>query len=134
MADYGLDYNTPWDPELGCFDLDPAFTEITGAEAHRQALMRRFVTPRGHMFWAPNDGLSIMTLIGEGLTPERVGYYQSQIVAECEKDERTESATAALELVAGVLNITINVVGSEGPFELVFQASESTLDLLVGDT
>jgi hypothetical protein len=68
MADLGND--------LACvFDLDPSVSEVSGRRALAEAIARRWLTPRGTLFYAPTYGAGLITYLhGEMQSVEiRVG-------------------------------------------------------------
>ena len=121
-ADYGYDVSTfP--------DLDPMFTLVTGPRVVAEAVMRRFMTPRGGLVDAPDYGLDLRARINGKLMPGDIARLQADLEAEAEKDERVLSATATVTAVPSTMSMRVSVQleTAAGPFTLVMLASSATI-------
>ena len=129
MTDYGIDFQTTWNGD-GTADMDPFFVEVTGVEAVIHATLRRFLFGKGRLPWAPQAGMDLRGLIATGLTTAQVAALASQIQDEAEKDERVYSALATVTANGDELRIQLQIETGEGPFTLVFAASEDAIERL----
>jgi hypothetical protein len=125
MVDFGTDVST--------FPvLDVTFSLTSGQRVVGEQLARRLMTPRGSLPWAPNDGLDLRGMLSAKFTASMLYKWRSQIVGECEKDERVRSAdvtiTPAVDFLSAV--ITITVTTADGPFALVLGVDKVTVSLL----
>lgn len=125
MAELGSDFDTPQG-----LDLTPELRRVSGRTAFLQAIARRLRTPRGGLFYAPDYGTDIRSLLSTATTPRAI---EQAITAEVLKDERTESCTARITTDdSGVTEIRIDVVDADGPFSLTIDPADLTLELLNG--
>lgn len=129
MADDPLGLGVDW---KGLADLDPYGEEVAGFLCLGQALAHRLSTPRGGLFYDTSYGKDLRAYLEEGLTPERLAALPSEVSAECEKDERVESATAEVSFntLTEKLTVKIRVVTAAGPFTLILDVSKLTVELL----
>lgn len=109
----------------GLTDLLAADVVITDpAQLIGQRIAHRLTTPRGALaiINGPADfGWDVHQLVNGKLAPNTIAIAQSQIQAECEKDE--EVATAIVTITpgaAGALTVSINLTTAAGPFTLTF--------------
>lgn len=125
MADFGTDISA-------VDDLDRDFTLVSGETTLAQALARRLQTPRGGLFYDPDYGYDVRELLLESLTAARISQAQAAISAECVKDERVVTATAAITFNAAEESLTIEVEieTADGTFDLVLSVDNVTVELL----
>jgi hypothetical protein len=76
----------------GGLGLDRRFRRVTGPMAVVHAVARRFVTPRGRLAWAPDDGFDIRQLLLETVSEGDIPTYERLFALEAEKDERVLAA------------------------------------------
>jgi phage baseplate assembly protein W len=109
----------------GCVsDLSMPSYMATGFQCVGEAIARRWSTSQGQLLDDPNYGLNLTDLIGQGLTPAQIQYYQQQAGAEAQKDERVLSCIVQLTLnAAGTLDVEALVQTAAGPFQLVGSVS-----------
>lgn len=120
MADLGSDFSA-------VTDIDANWSRVAGRKAYVQAIARRYYTPRGGLFYAPEYGRSIVALLSAGITPSRE---RAALEAEALKDERTRSATVSFELIHTSLRVVIDLVDSDGPFRLVLDPETLSYETL----
>jgi phage baseplate assembly protein W len=99
---------------------------VTGNRAIGEAIARRLQTPRGGLIDDPKYGYDLTDFVEADVSPADLARIQSNVAAECAKDERVAAATAKIVLTsAGVLLATIELepVGGE-PFSLVLSVSD----------
>lgn len=128
MTDLGTDISTP-----GGMDLDPMMRTVTGIRALGEALLRRLITPRGTLLDDPTFGYDIRSRLNDGLTAADLAQLRALVVAECERDERVETVSAAVAIVGSALRVTLTGRSSAGPFRLVLSVSAVTADVLAAE-
>lgn len=122
-VDFGTDINTP-----DGLDIDPYFTEVSGAEGLGQALGRRLVTPRGSLEDDPAYGYDVRAHLNDD--SPNVGAIGVAVAAQLLLDERVERATAAATFAESSLTIRADVLTAEGPFRLTLDVSAVTYSVL----
>lgn len=81
--------------DLSCtLDLDPALAEVDPKtpKAIVEAIIRRFVTPRGALIDDENYGLSILTMLNRGMTQTDLRALSGALTGEARKDDRVALA------------------------------------------
>lgn len=127
-VDYGLD--------LACVsDLDTTLTETApgGRRIVAEAVARRLQTPRGRLIGDPNYGFDLVGYCNDDLNAGGLAWIQSQVVAECLKDERVTEAACELELDAGdvmTATISLRLVDDPDLLSLVLAVSVVTVEIL----
>ena len=131
---------TDYGREMMCFDSLKTGRFVTGPALVAQACYGRLTTPRGMLRGGEaedNYGLDLTELVGGTNTKSLEASFPGRIVAELEKDERIESESITVDVLAlrstdGTVSfqITINAVTGAGPFELQLLASAVTVELL----
>lgn len=127
-ADYGLDISTfP--------DMDPSLTLQGGRTMLIQALLRRLSTRRGTLAFHPDYGSDLREYLMESVTQDTVQRARSDVIQECEEDERVESADASVTWDAAneVLTIDIAVSDAVGPFDFVLSVNKLAVTLVQGE-
>lgn len=97
------------------------------------ALARRFITPRGALWYAPGYGLDLRQYLNEALTPELAEEVRMLVEQECEKDPRVLLAEAELDVSAwpqGRLTVRVRVQTDEGPHELILGVDRVSVEVL----
>lgn len=128
MPDFGADFAMVWTDNGPEFDL--AFIELSGVDVVRNAIARLFVTPLGRLPWAPGIGLDLRGRLSSAFTPAEILALESAVSAQCEDDERIQSATATCTVVDGIMTIDLECETAIGPFTLVLEASDSLVRVL----
>lgn len=104
---YGSDFS-----QLTDFDQDWTFLEgDSEALALAQAIGRRLQTPRGALFYDPNYGYDLRSLIGSSVPPTVATI---AIQNECQKDERVKSCVADILAIGEVWTIQIKCTTEAG--------------------
>jgi hypothetical protein len=116
-------------------DIYPYPRRITGAAVLAHAVMRRLVTKRGALPWAPGVGYDVRELQNESFSTATRGpldAFASYIRAEALADERVETAKVDVTFNASTsaLRIEMTATTAEGPFRLVVSIADLTLSLL----
>jgi hypothetical protein len=115
---------TPLGSDLaGVTSLDYALTTATGRLALAQAILRRLTTPLGGLVGTPTYGYDVLALIGSTV-PEQV--IEESVLEQVLFEEEVEDASCAAARIDSSLNLQINVIDSDGPFELTLTAEELT--------
>src|SRR5690349_16156686 len=99
-TDFGSDIS-------GFPDLDPTFSLVSGTTALAQAIARRLESPRGSLWYAPDYGTDVRGRLNDAFTASGLHALQSDIEAECEKDERIRHASATVTLDSRRSTMTI---------------------------
>jgi phage baseplate assembly protein W len=111
-------------------DLASPGTFVTGNRAIAEAIARRLQTPRGGLIDDPTYGYDLTDFVDADVSPADLARMQSNVVAECLKDERVSGASVSVLLTAaGVMIATIKLepVGGQ-PFTLVLSVSAVAVD------
>lgn len=116
--DYGTDFSTAVIGPDGRMDIDPMFRVISGPRVVLEAVARRLQTPRGMLEDDPGFGVDITSLLNSNVD---ISVIEHVIKAECEADERVNSAAIAMDFnkAASTLGIKIDLNLSVGVFRLV---------------
>ena len=108
--------------------IGPRFKLTSGFLNLAKALARRLITPRGTLDYAPDYGFDVRDWINHDTGQASRFTLQAAIDAECQKDERVQTASSSIDTsVANTIGITIAVVTAAGPFRFV-----TTIDKLNG--
>lgn len=123
--DYGTGLNVTTDWPL-------SFQYASGLANLGNNLLRRLTTPRGSLAWDRNCGWDVRQLFRSGFTADAINAASSAISAECEKDERVESASTELTFIAAAstLIIAVSIITAAGPFVLVLSVDNLTVQIL----
>jgi phage baseplate assembly protein W len=128
MADFGTGSSAL--PDIG-----PATRLLSGLDNLAESLVRRFQTPRGALFYAPDEGLDLRQYLGEPQTPELFFEIETLVEEQAQRDERVELADAtvtALDLRR--IQVDLQLETAAGPFRLVLAVSALTVEVLYADT
>lgn len=111
----------------GATDLYPDLRLSSGRQALAEALLRRYQTQRGALWYAPEYGLSLTRFVNAQTPVSAIGQL---VEREALKDERVLDARADVTRVGVDLTISLTVTDDEGPFTLTIAANEVTVSLL----
>lgn len=91
------------------------------------ALVRRLITPRGTLDYAPDYGYDVRDWLNHDTGQASMFTLQAAIDAECQKDERVQSSSSTVVPTPslGILAITISVITAAGPFKFVTNVSNA---------
>jgi len=102
-----------------------------------QRLARRLTTQHGALAIindAPDEGFDVNQLVNQTMTSATIANVQSQIEAECLRDEAVSSVTVTIApLVGGKVSIKVAAVSSAGPFTFVLNVNQVTTQLIFGN-
>jgi hypothetical protein len=98
--------------DLSCtLDLDPKLAEVDPAspKAIVQAIIRRFVTPRGALIDDENFGLDVRSLLNRGITQTDLRALSGALTGESRKDDRVALSDVKLTVNLVTLEASIQV-------------------------
>lgn len=100
--------------DLACtIEIDPALAEVDpdSPTAITQALIRRYITPRGALIDDANYGLDIRGHLNRGTTTRELAAMGGMMRGEAQKDDRVARVDVALSasLITKVLEARVNV-------------------------
>jgi hypothetical protein len=112
-------------------DWDMTFREGEAQEqiAYQEAIARRYLQPRGGLFYDPSNGLDIRVFVADHM-PVQVA--QGLIVGEAFKDPRTADCQCVIDIQEdSSWLIQIQVAPDNGPtYPLTFMATATTIEQL----
>ena len=125
-VDYGVD--------IYCLDdLDPGFALITGRQVLAQDIYHGWTTQKGTLVYDADWGEDVSLLLSEVMSPQTIASWQGRLAAQAERDDRVQTAAAAISFNEATQTATIvgqitPLVG--GPFKMVMQVSQLSTALL----
>ncbi|MGZ3454443.1 MAG: hypothetical protein ACXVEF_32855 [Polyangiales bacterium] len=113
-------------------DLDPYFRLISGARVVAEAIVRRWTTPTGGLFFDESFGVDIRELASKAMTPQTLFALASTLAAQAEEDERVQSALVNVSFSAATKRLLVRaeIRCATGPFTLVVSADRLSVELL----
>jgi hypothetical protein len=126
-ADFGTDISTFVDG-----DLDPFFRLISGKRVVGEAIVRRWTTPQGGLFFDENFGRDVRDLLGQATSPQTLFALRTALVAQAEEDERVLHASVDVSLNTQTRKLFIRgeIATADGPFTLVVAVTDLSIELL----
>jgi phage baseplate assembly protein W len=131
VTDLGIDVSTDG------FDVDEDLSLTSGRDLLVQDMLARLDTPRGALFYDDNYGYDLSQHVGEALGPADLYRIEVSVVAELLKDPRVEGCVAKASLApissssaTQWLRVTITIDDGDGPFDLVVDASKTSVELV----
>lgn len=112
----------------GVSEIDYALTKVTGRTALAHRLLRRLITPRGGVWYAPTYGYDLTELIGSTVPTSVI---EQRVEEQMYAEEEVSDAAATAVLTSSALTVDVNVVDADGPFKLVLSQSELTVTALL---
>ena len=129
-APYGSDLRTYLDLGNGP-DLDPYMLIVSDEHVVLpEQLARRLMMPPGTLAYAPTAGFDLRTLANTYLVNGDAAPIQTAIANQCLADERVQSVNVSVAPVKGSLNVSIQGMGSAGPFGIVFNVGSESINSL----
>jgi hypothetical protein len=127
---YGTDLSCVTDLAFDYSEVDPF-----GTQGIAEALLRRYITPRGGLLDDPDYGLDVRAFLNQGATPLQLQAYPSQMRGEAKKDDRVVDAdiTVVYTAQSNTLQFTITVTPADpnlDPFTFVFSVQPDGAVLL----
>lgn len=112
----------------GILDISADLQVVSGRTALAHAIARRLTTARGNLFYDLNYGHDIRQYVSAP-TPQP-GVIESQVSAECLKDERVTDAEVTVLSIGEELRLVILLTDGRGPFSLTLKVTQLTVELL----
>jgi hypothetical protein len=128
MTDYGADVST-----FTTGGLDQNFRVITGGIVVVEAVARRWLTPRGALFWDENAGEDVTRFVNAKMTSEMRWSIAVALEAEALKDDRVESCSAVVSANATGKSMIVEaelLLKNGESFRFVLNPKTLTIDLL----
>lgn len=129
MTDFGRD--------ISCTDSILSGRLVTGLRLVAEAMVRRISTRRGLLVGGEpeaNYGIDIRDIIGSVTADRDLPSLPARIKAELTKDERVERVDVDVRPIRTGADISVEIdidaLTHEGPFELVLAASAVSVDIL----
>ena len=122
--DYGIDVD-------GVDDIDANTTMQTNTRlVLAQSLARALQMPRGALWYAPDEGYDIRSIIAD--TGPDPSAHEQAIEAQCLKDERVKNAVCEVnEVTSGEWEVSVAITPVTGEtFQLVLSVTAVTVEVL----
>lgn len=110
-----------WGSDLSCVtDCTATFVELVPNSPLivAQAVVRRFLTPRGGLIDDNDYGLDLRSYCNRGVTQQDLRTLQARCVAEAQKDERVLTATVNVIAQAPELSVTALITPKDPTIEV----------------
>lgn len=116
----------------GFDDLDPRLLFLEGdadeVTSLIQAVARRYITPRGGLFYDPSYGLDLRQFISSSFSPAQM---EALIAAEARKEERVTDCVATVTVSGDTFEVEIRCTASlGGTFDFTLSVSQVSVSLL----
>jgi phage baseplate assembly protein W len=106
-------------------DITASLTVVSGRKALAQAVARRWITHPGDLVYDPDYGFGLLSYVSGAM--QSTGVIAAGLVAEALKDERVEACTVQVSFVGETLTVVGQLEDADGPFDLTFSLSTTTL-------
>ena len=128
MMDFGTDVSAF--PSIGA-----KARMVSGVRNYLEALVRRWTTPRGALFYAPDYGRDLRAWLNKEDTAANRFSLAVEAAAEAEADPRTISADAEVVAVVpgSAYKLRVDLETTEGPLSLILAVSAVTVEVLNAD-
>jgi hypothetical protein len=108
---------------------------VSGFRIVAEAIIRRWLTPRGGLLEDPSYGYDLTDAIGEDVGPSDLARMSQAAAEEAQKDQRVKACYVTMGLINTgtsdpVLSVQARVETAQGPFSLVAAVSSVTVTLL----
>lgn len=125
QPDFGVDIDC-------ASDIGATLSVASGYRNLGNALARRYMTPRGDLFYDQDYGLDLREWINEGLTDSGISELVDLIEAEARKDDRVLdlSADVTFDRSTSKLTVAMDIETAEGPYRMILGVDEVTVQLL----
>lgn len=120
MTDFGTDITEEltWRP-------------VSGLENLARAIARRYITPRGALWYAPGYGLDLRRYLNEAMTPELLEEMRILVEQEAEKDPRVRFAEASVAPEPDHrVRVALRLETDQGPFDLILSVDRVSVEVL----
>jgi hypothetical protein len=103
----------------------------SGFRVVAEAIVRRWMTPRGGLIDDPNYGFDLTDGLSDDLDKAGLARMANSASAEALKDERVSACDVTILLsAAGVFTVVGKVTTGQGPFRMVVSVSQVSVELL----
>jgi hypothetical protein len=124
---YGSDFR-------GAFDLDPVMSMCSGQECLENDVVKRLNTPKGSMFWAPDEGWDPFPYINAPVS-QTAGAMAREIELELSKEERLASSQVTVQKNDTSLSVLVRCVSTDGTaFSFVAPLADGVVPTFVRGT
>jgi hypothetical protein len=116
----------------GILDIDATLTWVSGWRNLGNALARRLTTPNGGLFYDPDYGFDLRSLLNAAVRDTT--WIEARIVKEVLKDKRVQRATASIVFDGDTLTVHIGITpkGDSNPnFSLVMNVTQLNVETLL---
>jgi hypothetical protein len=107
----------------GVEDIDLFLSYADGPRAAGESVMRSLLHAAGKLWWATDSGHDVRQYLHAFAAPETI---QANVQAQCERDERVQSAAVQASLLGDELRIAVELV-------LTQDETQVTLTLSIND-
>lgn len=128
---------TEFGKDTSCTDELRPGQLVTGKRLLAEAIYRRLTTPRGTLLGGEEEadyGIDLLDLVGSASSKSDLAALPGRIQNELLKDPRIDSVSALVtsSSFGPSLSVTIeiDVISSEGPFDLQLSVNEVSVELL----
>lgn len=118
-------------------DLTMPAIMVSGFRIVAEAIIRRWLTPRGGLLEDPSYGYDLTDAIGEDIGPSDLARMSQAAAEEAQKDQRVRACYVTMGVLnsgdvsgAPTLSVQARVETADGPFTLVAAVSQVTVLLL----
>lgn len=121
------------DLNIGISDVPGVWGLASGLANLGNALLRRWTTPPGGLFYDDDYGFDLFGLLNQNLDAPAIAAAQGDMSSQAEKDERIDTCAVAMQLDAATEELFIfasGVLVTGQPFAFVMRAADATVDLL----
>lgn len=125
MSDFGTDLSA-----LGALG-GLSSRMVSGLDNLGEALLRRYQTPRGGLWYAPDYGRDVRSYLNRDIGPGDLYPIQAELADEAEQDERVLSAAVTITLTGPrSARMRVACVTAAGPFNLVLAVTAMKVQVL----
>lgn len=129
-----VDFTSELGVDFSCVDdLAPSLDLVDGRTNLAHGVARRLITQRGTLFYDRDYGTDVRRFLkASGFSATQIG---TMVEQEALKEERVKNAFAAVEFdrQTELLSITLRLVDEDGPFTLVVDPANLTIEILNSD-
>jgi hypothetical protein len=113
----------------GIEDISPSMREVSGRRALIEDIAKRFITPRGGLWYDREYGYDLRQHLNAGGIQE--GEIAQEATLEAEKDERVERAFVRVQIIGDAMNVFVRLVDPGGPVDFSLAINDVTVTLLM---
>jgi hypothetical protein len=122
-----VDFGSSWSCTT---DLTMPSIMVSGFRVVAEAIVRRWLTPRGQLLSNPDYGFDLTSAIGDDVDVTTLGQLAQGAAAEAQKDPRVLNCYVTISMIDDVFDVRATVETANGPFTLVASVSSLTVTLL----